>query len=232
MGQRKLLRESTVAMLRLPPPGAQDFKIGSMRITYLDYRDGRMVKPTVSKYHNFQLVMECYAGSGTIIAQDGELKIVMTNPSGWQTNVKGQREDSFSAGSDVTIPIPQEAPLDDSRRQEVDQRSVDLWPKVYATQDPAVRNRLLLILHTRYAASLAPMLLVLVAMPIGITVRRGSRLAGLGAALPPLLIYFVCFFVFQGLGNQNRVQPLLAAYAPDMFLGALALLLLWGVSRK
>ena len=95
-----------------------------------------------------------------------------------------------------------------------------------------MRNQILMILHTRYASSLAPMLLVLVAMPIGILVQRGSRLAGLGAALPPLLIYFVSYFIFQGLGDKSRVHPILAAYAPDLFLGALAYLLLWGISRK
>ena len=67
---------------------------------------------------------------------------------------------------------------------------------------------------------------------VGILVRRGSRLAGLGAALPPLLVYFVCYFVFQGLGDKNRISPLLAAYAPDLFLSVLAFFLLWGITRR
>jgi len=232
MAQRMLFRESTLHLLRLPPPGAQDFKIGVWRITYTDYRDGRMLQPTISRYQSHTLVMECFASTGMILAHDGPLRIVMTNPSGWEKDAKGQRQEMFRAGGDVTYEIPPEKPLDDSQRQLVDQPSKQLWDKYFATRDPAVRNPILLILHTRYAASLAPMLLVLVAMPIGILVRRGSRLAGLGAALPPLLIYFVCYFVFQGLGDKNRVSPVLAAYAPDLFLGALGLSLLWGVARK
>ena len=72
----------------------------------------------------------------------------------------------------------------------------------------------------------------MVAMPIGILVKKGSRLAGLGASLPPLLVYLVCYFIFQGLGDKNRISPYLAAYGPDLFLAALALFLLWGIARR
>jgi lipopolysaccharide export LptBFGC system permease protein LptF len=114
----------------------------------------------------------------------------------------------------------------------VDQPDEILFDKIAAAKSRTVRNPLLLILHSRYATSLAPLLLVLVAVPIGILVRRGSRLAGLGAALPPLLIYLVSYFVFQGLGDKNRVHPILAAYAPDVFLAVLSSILLWGVARR
>jgi len=228
--KRLSFREATLHALKSPLPGSQDFKIGTMRITYTDYLDGRMLGPTISRYKNHTLVMECFAPSGVILAQDGPLRVVMTKPFGWQTNDRGQQE-LFSARSDVTIEIPPED-TDNAPRQLVDQPAEELWRKVFATRDPAVRNPILLILHTRYASSLAPMLLVLVAMPIGVLVRRGSRLAGLGAALPPLLLYFVMYFVFQGLGDKNRVSPLLAAYAPDLFLAGLSSILLWGIVRR
>lgn len=134
-------------------------------------------------------------------------------------------EDAFSAENDLTIEVPTED-LDKLKRQPVDQPQGELWRRIWSTKDPKVRNPLLVIVHTRYAASLAPMLLVLVGMPIGVMVSRGSRLAGLGAALPPLLIYFITFFIFQGLGARNRVSPYLAAYLPDLILAAIAVVLL------
>jgi len=144
-------------------------------------------------------------------------------------NEKGQQE-QFSAGNDVMIPIPPEEM--NVPRQLPDKPSEELWELYFKSKDRAFRNQILLILHTRYASSLAPLLLVLVAMPIGILVQRGSRLAGLGASLPPLLLYFVFYFVFQGLGDKSRVSPLLAAYAPDLFLSALASLLLWRIAQR
>jgi lipopolysaccharide export system permease protein len=234
--KRLSFREATLYALRFPPAGSQDFKIGLMRITYTDFLDGRMVGPTVSKYavsrknQEHKLVMECFAPSGSIVIQDNQLRIVMTKPFGWDTNDKGQQE-QFSAGNDVTIDIPPEE-IENAPRQLPDRSSQDLWEQYFKSEDLALRNQILLILHTRYASSLAPMLLVLVAMPIGILVQRGSRLAGLGAALPPLLLYFVFYFVFQGLGDKNRVAPLIAAYAPDLFLGAISSLLLWRIAQR
>ncbi len=234
--KRLSFREATLYALRYPPAGSQDFKIGLMRITYTDFRDGSMVGPTVSRYamskktQEHKLVMECFAPSGSIVVQNNQLRIVMTKPFGWEMNEKGQQE-QFSAGNDVTIDIPPEE-IDNAPRQLVDQPAEELWRRLFAAKDRSVRNPILLILHTRYAASLAPMLLVLVAMPIGILVQRGSRLAGLGAALPPLLLYFVLYFVFQGLGDKNRVSPILAAYAPDLFLGALSSVLLWRIAQR
>ena len=69
-------------------------------------------------------------------------------------------------------------------------------------------------------------------VPIGIFVRKGSRLAGLGAAVPPLLVYFVAFLVFRGMGEQGTVSPLVAAWAPDAILAVAAAVLLWKACRK
>ena len=234
--KRLFFREATLYALQYPPAGNQDFKIGLMRITYMDFRDGRMVGPTVSRYgvskksQDHKLNMECFAPSGSIIVQDNQLRIVMTRPYGWEMNDKGQKE-QFSAGNDVTIDIPPEE-IENVPRQLQDKPSGELWELYFKTDDQSLRDQILMILHTRYASSLAPLLLVLVAMPIGILVQRGSRLAGLGAALPPLLLYFVLYFVFQGLGDKSRISPLLAAYGPNLFLGTLASLLLWRVARR
>jgi lipopolysaccharide export LptBFGC system permease protein LptF len=234
--KRLSFREATLYALKYPPAGSQDFKVGLMRITYMDYLDGRMVGPTVSKYalarksQEHKLVMECFAPSGSIVVQDNQLRIVMTRPYGREMNEKGQMEE-FSAGNDVTIDIPPEE-IDNLPRQLPDKPSQELWELYFKSIDQELRGQILLILHTRYSASLAPLLLVLVSMPIGILVQRGSRLAGLGAALPPLLLYFVLYFVFQGLGDKNRVSPLLAAYAPDLFLGALSSVLLWRIAQR
>ena len=103
---------------------------------------------------------------------------------------------------------------------------------VVRVDEPDERVEISTILHTRISQSAAPFLLVLVSVPIGIFVRRGSRLAGLGASLPPLLTYFVLFFVFKGMGEKGRVEPVVAAYLPDAALLLLALCLLGLVYRK
>lgn len=228
--RRATFREATVHALRNPPPGDNDFKIGPMRIKYNDYQEGRMIQPMISKWKGSDLVMEFFAPSGVIDASGDPIRIILTKPRGWQIGDRKVKEE-FSAENDFTVPIPLED-LENLNRQLQDEPSGTLWEKYYKSEDSALRKTIFLILHTRYASSIVPMLLVLTAVPIGILVRRGSRLAGLGAALPPLLIYFVSYFIFQGLGTRNRVPPLTAAYAPDLFLAAIAAMLLWGVFRR
>jgi lipopolysaccharide export LptBFGC system permease protein LptF len=228
--RRMAFRQSTIEALKYPPAGKQDFYIGSLRLTYTDYINGRMINPTITKMNRQTVVMDYYAPSGWIIADNGPLRVVMSKPNYWTIDQNG-RQAHVSAGSDVSVEIPLEE-FENAQPQDVDQPDDILVDKIKAAPDRATRNPLLLILHTRYSSSLAPLLLVLVAVPIGILVRRGSRLAGLGAALPPLLIYLVSYFVFQGLGDKNRVHPILAAYAPDLFLAVLSSILLWGVARR
>jgi len=277
--RRLAFRDSIVFALRQPPAGQQDFRVGSTRIVYTDYVDGRMVKPTISQFKGGSLIMQVFAPSGTIVVKDETpeviIQVILTKPRVWQTGdaykdavhlrdgrkIEGKITDmgdtvevetpkgakttiakdqvdriqrssveEFSAENDLTLEVPTED-LDKLKRQPVDQPSDWLWERIFAAKDQKARNPLLLILHTRYAASLAPMLLVLVGMPIGIMVSRGSRLAGLGAALPPLLIYFISYFIFQGLGARNKVSPYLAAYLPDLFLASIATLL-WSANVR
>jgi lipopolysaccharide export system permease protein len=229
--RRQLGRDAAPEILKSPQPGKQDFRIGSMKITYTDYLDGRMKDPTVSKYDkNLVLEQEWFAPSGQILADRRPICVVLSKPRVWRRSKTGQ-EEWLSAENDLTVEIPAED-LNKVPRQLQDLDSEALWDNLAASKDKLQRARVLTILHTRYASSLTPMLLILVAMPIGILVRKGSRLAGLGAALPPMLIYFVSYFIFQGLGDKNRVSPYFAAYAPDFFLGVMAFGLLWGISRR
>jgi lipopolysaccharide export LptBFGC system permease protein LptF len=228
--RRIIFRQSTIEAMKYPPPGKQDFYVGSVRLTYTDFLNGQMINPTITKMNKQVVIMDYFAPSGRIVADNGPLRVIMSKPNYWAVDKNG-RQELVSAGSDVTVEIPLEE-FENTKPQDIDLPALELIGKLSAAKDRATRNPLHLILHTRYSSSLAPLLLVLVAVPIGILVRRGSRLAGLGAALPPLLIYFVSYFVFQGLGDKNLIHPILAAYAPDLFLGFLSSLLMWGVARR
>jgi lipopolysaccharide export system permease protein len=228
--RRMAFREATLEALRLPPPGHQEFRIGKVRLSYADYRDGRMERPSLMQFEGSRIVMEYFAPSGRIQADADSIRLVMSKPRYRQFDEKGG-EQSFTAESDVSIPLE----LEDLTRVEPrleDRPLGELRELRERTEDPRRLASIDTIVQTRFAASAAPLLLVLVSVPIGMLVKRGSRLAGLGAALPPLLVYFVSFFVFQGLGDKGRIHPVLAAWAPDAFLAVLALILLGGVYRR
>lgn len=230
--RRQLIRDSTLLVLKLPPPGNQTFKIGAYDLSYVDYRDGKMERPRLTQrdMQGGQTVFQ--AVSGYAVVEEGKIpRIVFNRPETHLFDPTGKGTTIMTADKDVSIDLK----LDDLYHGEMRPEDLtlrDLWKSYGRELDPRKKTSLLLTIHTRYARSLAPLCLVLVAMPIGVLVKRGSRLAGLGAALPPMFLYFVAFFVFQGIAEKGKVPPIAAAWAPDALLAVLAACLLGGVYRK
>jgi lipopolysaccharide export LptBFGC system permease protein LptF len=79
--------------------------------------------------------------------------------------------------------------------------------------------------HRRLARSLLPAWLILLAASLGIFVRKASRLAGLGASIPPLVGTLILVILADGLASREelRVDPRVCAYGPVALLGAASL---------
>jgi lipopolysaccharide export LptBFGC system permease protein LptF len=228
--KRTSAREAMFEVLKAPPPGIQRFNISAYKLSYLDFKDGRLEKPSLLRFADEKLLMEYHAPSGQIHVAGRAVKIVMSRPRYTQYDPKTGAQHRFEAQSDVEIPLELDDFIPEERRIE-DKPSDELWRLYYFSTDRKRRALILLILHSRYAQAAAPLLLVLVGAPIGIWVRKGSRLAGLGAALPPLLFYFIAFFVAQGMGEKGKIAPLPAAWIPDAGLALVAAVLLWRSRR-
>jgi lipopolysaccharide export system permease protein len=228
--KRKAIRESILEVLRMPPPGIQLFSLGAYRLSYVDFKDGRLEQPSLLRSEGAQPLMEYHAPSGRVQIDGDTIKVRMSRPRYTQFDPKTGQEHRFEAQSDIEVPLELEEYMDAKPRPE-DLSQEGLWQRYRSSKEPKERNLVRLILHTRYAQSAAPLLLVLVCAPLGIWVRKGSRLAGLGAALPPLLFYFIAFFITQSMGEGRRLNPVLAAWIPDALLAVPALVLLWRSRR-
>ena len=228
--RRTSIRASILEVLKYPPPGVQRFSIGSNKLSYLDFRDGRLDKPSLMRFERDHLLMEYHAPSGRIVIEGASVRIIMSKPRYTQYDPATGSQHRFEAQSDIEIPLEIQDVIEPGIRDE-DLPSDALWEKYGRATDKKKRAYYRLILHTRLSQAAAPLLLVLVCAPIGVWVRKGSRLAGLGAALPPLLFYFTSFFVTQGMGEKLKMSPVLAAWLPDAGLGLLAIVLLWKSRR-
>ncbi|MEK7866563.1 MAG: LptF/LptG family permease [Planctomycetota bacterium] len=88
-------------------------------------------------------------------------------------------------------------------------------------------DRLKAELFWRRALGLAPLIFALFGTPLGILVRRGSRIAGMGwSVLPVFVVYYPLMTAAQALAARQKLDPSVALWAPDvvMLLGALVLL--------
>jgi lipopolysaccharide export LptBFGC system permease protein LptF len=229
--RRLLVRESILSVLQVPPPGRQRFVLGRFTLSYADYQNGRMERPYLLAFGDKGIQAEYRAVSGTVVVDpEKPPRIVLSRCSYTQYDPMGNKTE-LSADSDLSIPLDIED-ITRAVKRPPDMQQDEILAVAREARDPRQRTVALTAWHTRYARSAAPMALILVAVPIGIFVKRASRMAGLGAALPPLLIYFVLFFLFQGMGEKARISPAIAAWAPDAILALVAAALAAGVYRR
>jgi lipopolysaccharide export LptBFGC system permease protein LptF len=230
--RRKMIQEAALTLLKILPPGEQKFFVGRYIVSYKDARDGRMERPYLLELdpRSDSLKAEFTAAHGTVEFAGERPQLVLSRPRVIRYGDKGQAMES-TAGSDVTIPLDT-SEIARPPRMSKDMTREELLEFAATTRDPRRRAQALTAFHTRYAQSLAPLLLSLVAVPIGVGVRRASRLVGFGASLPPFIAYLILFFLFQGLGEKGRVSAEAAAWAPDGALFVAAIVLLAGVYRR
>ncbi len=230
--RRTAFRESTLFILAQPPAGAQRFVLGTLRLSYMDCRDGRIERPYLMKFDRDRIESEYHALSGIVrIGPTGPPALVLSNPSAVVYQPSGATS-RITIEGDFAVPLDLAGERD--RPEDAEPDELGLWDLLELLPDqaqPGRKTQIQLAIHTRVAQSCAPLLLVLVAAPVGAFVRRGSKLAGFGAALPLLLAYLVLFFVFQGVGRRGAIPPVVAAFLPDLILLGTAALLLRTAGR-
>jgi len=80
-------------------------------------------------------------------------------------------------------------------------------------------------LHHKLAYPFVCVVMTLLGIPFSFVVARRGALYGIGASIIIAIIYWACLTVFETLGNNARLPPALAAWAPNLIFGALALYL-------
>lgn len=87
--------------------------------------------------------------------------------------------------------------------------------------------------YQRRALGLAPLIFLLIGMPLGIIIHKGSKVAGLGlSALIIFLGYYPLTLLGNFLGATNQVRPQLAVWLANLVLAVIGLALLARVFRQ
>lgn len=229
--RRTLLRETILLVLRHPPSGKQhELKIGKLnRLSYADAKEGRLIQPALlvlNKKDQGRPQLLFVGREGRLeIAENKPPAILMEDGSltDWDSDAPPGRPPQVRTDGKMQNP---QAEFDLAEIFARSSGPEDMSAVELAAFAESAHGRLLAEavteLHVRFARSLAPLVLVFLCVPIGILVRKGSRLAGMGAALPPLIGYIVLMVVFQTLGAKDLLPPALAAYGAIVVPGAVA----------
>ncbi|HME58223.1 MAG TPA: LPS export ABC transporter permease LptG [Terracidiphilus sp.] len=88
-------------------------------------------------------------------------------------------------------------------------------------------KKYLLEMHKRFAYPAACLVLMLVAVPLGVTSRRGGKSSAWVATLVLVVIYYSLSLIGVALGKQNWISAFLAVWMANFLFAAGGLFLLW-----
>jgi len=232
--KRDIVGDTVIGALKRPPPGLNNLKISSsVRLSYTDSGDGVLKEPTIVFFDADGFPKRMLRGSqGRIdILSDRLVRVTIENCTLVEYEmIDGKPEEKFGLTSKSQVLTLE---LDDPyarQKSPEDMAGLELVTE-WARQPRASRAAFYTEIHLRFAKSLGPVCLILLGVPIGILVRKGTKMSGLGVALPPLLIYFVLFFLGQGLAQRGLVAPEVGAYGANAVVLVAAAFLNWKVFR-
>lgn len=117
----------------------------------------------------------------------------------------GEREKVVEARG-AAAPAPDAGKLKDLRKRELD---------------------ILTEIHQRLSKSVAPLVFVIVGAPLGLLARKSNKLVLFGmTCLPVGLAYYALLLGGQRLALSDRIDPVIGAWAPDVVVGCVGLVLL------
>jgi LPS export ABC transporter permease LptF/LPS export ABC transporter permease LptG len=81
-------------------------------------------------------------------------------------------------------------------------------------------------LHRKVAFPFVTLVMTLIAVPFAVTTGRRGAMYGIGVGIVLALIYWVMISIFAAFGASGVLDPMLAAWAPNLIFGAVAAYLL------
>jgi lipopolysaccharide export system permease protein len=91
----------------------------------------------------------------------------------------------------------------------------------------AVTNDLLVRLYQKISQPLACLIVALAGAPLGLLARRSKSNVGLIYSAIIVFLYYVLQSSSGALGEAGRINPILAAWLPNMVIGTLGIIILY-----
>lgn len=118
----------------------------------------------------------------------------------------------------------QEAPESDTMRYE------ELKQHVASLESRGLDvTKLRVQLERKLAFPAVCLVMTLIGVPFAFVVGRKGALYGIGVSILIAIFYWGCLGIFEALGNNGLLPPLLAAWAPNLLFGAAGLYLMLGL---
>ena len=81
-------------------------------------------------------------------------------------------------------------------------------------------------MYGKYAIPFTPLVFIIIAVPLSVMPQRSSTSMGMGLALVIVMAYYVLQSICQKLGASGAIEPMLAAWLPNLLISGVGLVLL------
>jgi len=105
---------------------------------------------------------------------------------------------------------------------------IELWNYMEVLKaSNALGNDLLVRFHQKLSQPLACLIVALAGAPLGLLARRSRSNIGLVYSAAVVFAYYVLVSTSGALGESGRLDPMLAAWLPNIVIGSVGLLILY-----
>jgi len=87
-------------------------------------------------------------------------------------------------------------------------------------------------LYLKYSIPFSGLIFVLLGVPLGLRVKRGSKATGVIISIVLVFLYYLFLSTARSLGRGGILIPILAAWSPNMVFGLLGIFIMFGAERK
>ena len=87
-------------------------------------------------------------------------------------------------------------------------------------------------LYMKYSIPFSGLIFVLLGVPLGLRVKRGSKATGIIISIVLVLIYYILLSTTRSLGRGGMLTPVLAAWSPNIIFGVLGVIIMLAAEKK
>ncbi len=229
--QRNLAQEGLLGTLQNPPPVGTSLTFANCRLLYKRYRNGTFEEFSITRNEKSR-VETFWAREARFQVEERQPPRFILQHVNWLVARPEEPPHNWPIGHAAAFEYPLDIePLLHRPRKLYEMPTPQLVERLAASGAGGARDSTLAERHQRMAWAMGPFVLILLGAPIGILLRKGSRLAGFGASLPGGTVYFVLATVGQVFATRLPLDPLAVIWFADALFLAVGVTLLWRVYR-
>jgi LPS export ABC transporter permease LptG len=87
-------------------------------------------------------------------------------------------------------------------------------------------------LHMKYSIPFSGLIFVLLGVPLGLRVKKGSKATGIIISIVMVLFYYILLSTTRSFGREGMLTPILAAWLSNIIFGILGVIIMFRAEKK